>query len=130
MRAATSWPWRGARMPGGERPPPHPDGSARPDSRRALTAPPPSPAPPNPQWRVAPSGDASGRTRMWRQERACGRVLRDQRPSELRRRQGPMRLARLATAFTVAAALLTAPLVALAQPPPGKVHRIGWLHPL
>jgi putative ABC transport system substrate-binding protein len=30
----------------------------------------------------------------------------------------------------VAFALLVAPLTAAAQPPPGKVHRVGWLHPL
>jgi putative ABC transport system substrate-binding protein len=41
-----------------------------------------------------------------------------------------MRLARIATASIAGAALLAAPLIALAQPPPGKIHRIGWLHPL
>ena len=42
-----------------------------------------------------------------------------------------MRLARLAAPAILALALLAAPLAAAAQPtPPGKVYRVGWLHPL
>ncbi len=41
-----------------------------------------------------------------------------------------MRLARLAAPATLALALLAAPLAAEAQLPPGKVYRVGWLHPL
>jgi putative ABC transport system substrate-binding protein len=41
-----------------------------------------------------------------------------------------MQFARRAAAFSVAVALVVAPLTAATQAPPGKVHRIGWLHPL
>ncbi len=41
-----------------------------------------------------------------------------------------MRLDRLAVFFSVAVTLTALPLTAAAQPPPGKVYRIGWLHPL
>ena len=41
-----------------------------------------------------------------------------------------MRFARLATSLGLVLGLLAAPLAAPAQPQSGKVHRVGWLHPL
>ena len=41
-----------------------------------------------------------------------------------------MRLARLTALAPLALALLAAPLAAESQPTPGKVYRVGWLHPL
>ena len=41
-----------------------------------------------------------------------------------------MRFARLAASLSLAVGLLATPFAALAQPQSGKVHRVGWLHPL
>ena len=45
-------------------------------------------------------------------------------------RKAVMRFARLTVLATLALALLATPLPAAAQPPPGKVYKVGWLHPL